>query len=284
MSEHNVSESVVRAEQVLRDLVAKRDKLNGRAEQISQERKSVGFQVHAEHDKAARRRLDELNNESAKLSGELESVEAAISEAGVRLDAAKAAAERAADQEKARKLREVIKRASELKIDEHLEAAIADLNKLFLIINDIHHLGSEFPTHLQARQNIALAVKGQLARLPTIWRNEFELGGALINRRTISGYLENVSQVLERDISIRLEERVEEPPVPQVPRAKAPAAVSASADKSPSSKWSPPADWVRESGPEPRVEPRVPAGWLKSNQSTPTPPPDWVEKQTEETS
>jgi hypothetical protein len=66
------SESVIRAQQQLRDLEQRWQKLSARADKIAEERKGIGFRVFADGDAKARKQLDALNAEGATLSGELE--------------------------------------------------------------------------------------------------------------------------------------------------------------------------------------------------------------------
>jgi hypothetical protein len=201
-------EEITKHEQIVRDLQAKIAKAEGRREQISAERASVGYAAHVDGDKAARATLAEVNKEQVANQGEWESLSGALGEATNRLNLAKAEAAKAADQERAKKLREVLKVAGERssKIDAALDQAVAELNGLFRDLNEIHSLGSEFPTHIQARQNVALAIRAQLAKLPNIWQGEFVTGGGLSYGRTLVGFAENMAATLERDIARRLGE------------------------------------------------------------------------------
>jgi hypothetical protein len=203
-----MSEEITKHEQIIRDLQAKIAKAEGRREKITAERAAVGYEAHVVGSKDARAKLAELNKEQVANQGDLESLSGALVEATNRLTAAKADAAKAADQERARKLREVLKVAGERssKIDAALDRAVAELNGLFQDLNEIHSLGSEFPTHIQARQNVALAIKAQLTKLPNIWQGEFVTGGGLSYGRTLVGFTENMAATLERDIARRLGE------------------------------------------------------------------------------
>jgi hypothetical protein len=203
-----MSEGVTKQEQIVRDLQAKIAKAEGRREKITAERASVGYAAHVDGSKDAKAKLAELNKEQIANQGELESLAGALGEATNRLNAAKADAARAEDQERARRLRAVLKVAGErsTKIDVALDQAVRELNGLFKDINEVHSLGSEFPTHIQARQNVAFAIKAQLAKLPNIWQGEFVTGGGLSYGRTLVGFAENMAATLELDIARRLGE------------------------------------------------------------------------------
>src|SRR5215469_9158232 len=99
------NDTIVRCEQTLRDLEQKRQKFAARAEQISEARKALGYSAFAEGDKAAKQKLAALNAEANTLTGELEAITAAITEAAARLDAAKQSVAAAEDRANAGKLR-----------------------------------------------------------------------------------------------------------------------------------------------------------------------------------
>jgi hypothetical protein len=103
----SVSETITRAEQQLRDIVAKRDKAAARAEQLAEQRKKLGFAVFGDGDGKARKQLDALNLEGATLAGEIQALEAAVVEANSRLADAKAAQSRVVDEGRAREVLEL---------------------------------------------------------------------------------------------------------------------------------------------------------------------------------
>ena len=75
------------AEQVIRDLEAKRQKLAERALRIADERRAIAYEAHAADDQKARSKLDKLNAEAATHASELASLEDAISAAQAKLQA-----------------------------------------------------------------------------------------------------------------------------------------------------------------------------------------------------
>jgi hypothetical protein len=69
----------------------KRATASARVEAIADQRKKLGFAVHADNDREARRQLDQLNSENGQLVGELQSLDGALIEAESRLQAARQA-------------------------------------------------------------------------------------------------------------------------------------------------------------------------------------------------
>ena len=69
------------AEKTLAALTDKRDRAVARTEAIADERRSIGFAVHADGDPKARKRLDQLNIDAATITSELAGIDAAIAEA-----------------------------------------------------------------------------------------------------------------------------------------------------------------------------------------------------------
>jgi hypothetical protein len=99
------------AEHTLANLQQKREALVARGHRLGEERGKISFAAHASDDAKARKRLDEINRESALHDSELRSIEAAIAEAGERLKAAQAIEQ----QERAKEVaRELLKRAARL--------------------------------------------------------------------------------------------------------------------------------------------------------------------------
>jgi hypothetical protein len=153
-------ETVVRAEQQLRDVIQKRDKVAARAEQLSEARKKIGFAVFADNDAKARRQLDALNVEGATLAGELEALESATSEAQRRVEVAQRRKSVAADQDKAR---ELLKLADEFDSQVHRLAAAGDAMVAALTALDqmqakMRSLGAQRPTGQQLDVMTARAV------------------------------------------------------------------------------------------------------------------------------
>jgi hypothetical protein len=147
------NENIVRHEQILRDLVQKRDKASAQVELIGQERKRIGFNVFVDNDKSARKKLDELNLSSATIAGDLEAMEAAICEAKSRLAAAKAADDRAADEVKAKALLEVAAAFDDhvTKLSEAADALVLACSTIAMLQSKAYSLGAGRPTEQQLK-------------------------------------------------------------------------------------------------------------------------------------
>jgi hypothetical protein len=263
-------------------LQQRQQKLYARADKIAEERKAIGFRVFAEGDSKARKQLDALNAEGATLAGELEAIEAAIAEAHRRVELAKQAVSAAENQVKAEQLRGVMQRANERTraIDNILEQAGEEAKAFSRDLAEMRQLGADF-SQASFLSNVDLALRTWLMNLPGSWGRDFGAVAPAM-RRSFGGFFAQMTAGIESGVRRRLGEVDPEPAPKPNPPATKPAAVAASADKKPHR--SVPAEWIREKGPEPRTEPKVPRDWLKANQSKPQPPADWVAKQTEETS
>jgi hypothetical protein len=106
----------------------------------------------------------------------MKSIEAALIEAGARLNVARAGEALAADRAQALLLREKSARFKELGID--LDGACADvaqlLNEMIGVLDEIHSCGQAAPTSEQFRINATMALKTMLQSLPMHWTNDFE--------------------------------------------------------------------------------------------------------------
>jgi hypothetical protein len=80
---------VEQAERVASELKAKRDALVAHGIELGEQRQHVAFDAHT-GDGAARKRLDTINREAALEDSELRSLDAAIAEAGGRVEQARA--------------------------------------------------------------------------------------------------------------------------------------------------------------------------------------------------
>jgi hypothetical protein len=100
-----LEKAAIAAEQVIADLRGKRAKAASRVEEIAASRHQIGFRVHAGGDKDARAELDRLNQEDAALTGEVQSLDGALVEAGRRLQVAQQAVAREQERESALALR-----------------------------------------------------------------------------------------------------------------------------------------------------------------------------------
>jgi hypothetical protein len=94
---------VEQVEKVLAELRSKRDALVARGVELGEARQQVAFSAHT-GDAAARKKLDAINREAALHDSELRSLDAAIAEAGTRVEAARHAEEQAQAREVAKEL------------------------------------------------------------------------------------------------------------------------------------------------------------------------------------
>jgi hypothetical protein len=101
----------MKAEQILCDLIAKRDAQFESGAKLADGRREIAFAAHT-GDHAARKKLDALNHECATHLSELESLAAAVSEATVRLDAARRDEALKGERAKAHKVRDIVAAAS----------------------------------------------------------------------------------------------------------------------------------------------------------------------------
>jgi hypothetical protein len=74
--------------ETIAELQRKRSLLVQHGHELADERASVSFQTHCGHDPESRRRLGEINMELALLDSELRNIDASISEASKRTEAA----------------------------------------------------------------------------------------------------------------------------------------------------------------------------------------------------
>lgn len=148
----------------------------GRTAVLSRLRQEVSYAAFT-GDKNARAKLDRINQEAAMIGQEIESVEAAVREAGNRLVTARQDEASAASHAKAEQIAEL-----NIKLKEHLDNAddafsdgiesVLDAGKT---LSELHSLGVASPTDALFRINAVIAVKTVLQQLPNNWINDFEL-------------------------------------------------------------------------------------------------------------
>jgi chromosome segregation ATPase len=163
----------VEAEATLHDLNAKRDALVAHIHDLEQKRQAIAFKAHTGN-KAERAKLDQINKEALTQSYELTSLDAAISEATTRLADARREEVRAADHDQAQQLRAVVERFAQHghALDKALQELARQGQALRECLNEIHTLGSPFPSHAQLDALGALAIKAGL--MGTTWKHAFE--------------------------------------------------------------------------------------------------------------
>jgi hypothetical protein len=208
--------NVESAERVLADLQAKRDQSVADGHKLGEERARIAFQAHT-GDKGARRRLDEVNLEIARLESDRSGLDSAIAEANSRVQQAQAAEASAADRQRAKQAQTVA-----AQIGARLKRAHASLSNGFdelaaaeRELSELHALGVTHPNHAAFRVNAVLALKTLLRRLPAGWRRDFadriELGHS--ERLTLLTFWNAVQTSIDRQTASRIgnEAKAKEP-------------------------------------------------------------------------
>jgi hypothetical protein len=191
------------AEQIVRDLETKRQRLAERGVKLADDRRTIAYDAHADGDAEARNRLDKLNAEAVAHASELTSLDDAIATARERLVAAQQAVARGEDKAKAQQLRQAV--AAFAAHGRDLDEALSSVGELGRAMRDdlsrIHDLGSTFPSHAQ------LDVLGYGALLTALggtqWAHRFERL-APNQRRTFTALVATWAATVERGIAQRL--------------------------------------------------------------------------------
>jgi hypothetical protein len=138
-------------ERTISQLQDKKDRIAQRAKEISAQRQELGFAVHANNDKAAAKKLADLNAEFLTLAGETESIDGALTEAQKRLTAAKQVAAGEVAKANAVEIKELLTVFATVAQD--MDEALADFatssHELRDVVNKLHNLGCNFPNHNQ---------------------------------------------------------------------------------------------------------------------------------------
>jgi hypothetical protein len=153
-------------EKTLSQLGDKKDRALKRSQEISAERAAIGFAAHAEDDPKAIKRLEQLNRDMLAMSGEVESIDAAIGEANKRLDAARQNANREVAKVNAGEIRKLLAAfaAAATDMDEALADFATSSHELREVVNKLHGLGCNFPNHNQIESlgsRVVLTAVGQ---------------------------------------------------------------------------------------------------------------------------
>jgi hypothetical protein len=153
-------------EKTLSQLGDKKDRALKRSQEIAAERAAIGFAAHAEGDPKAIKRLEQLNRDMLAMSGEVESIDAAIGEAQKRLTAAKQVAAGEVAKANAAEIKELLAVFAVVASD--IDEALADFAtstfELRDVVNKLHGLGCNFPNHNQVESlgsRVVLTAIGQ---------------------------------------------------------------------------------------------------------------------------
>ena len=114
------------------ELMRKRDKTTEHWKNLTAERSAISYAALAEGNEKAKRRLEQINADGAKVNAELESIDAAIRVAKEKVGQAEQVEQRAEAKANALKLRDQYKRFVKLAdvADEHLRSFVAAAGEL----------------------------------------------------------------------------------------------------------------------------------------------------------
>jgi hypothetical protein len=198
-------DDVKKSQGMLAELELKRDKLAHEHANLESEIRRHSFEAHA---KGNRKALDAVMERALRIDIERRSIDAAIAEAAARVQQAQAAEARDQDKVHAEALREVVARIGERmrKADKCFDVAIQELNAANAELDQVHALGSAFPTQQQFAVNSIMALKTWLRNLPENWHREFIEALPPNQRRTFSAFWSRMEEPLESSIAARLGE------------------------------------------------------------------------------
>jgi len=196
-----------KAEAVLADLELRRDKLAHERANLESEMRLHSYEAHT-GSRNAKAALDKLMDRSLRIDIERKSVAGAIEEATTRVEAARKAEARDQDRVNAEALREVVARMGERmkRADKHFAAAIDELNAANAELDQVHALGSAFPTGQQFAVNAIMALQTWLRQLPDHMHREFVPALPPNQRRTFAAFWSRMEEPLESSIAARLGE------------------------------------------------------------------------------
>jgi hypothetical protein len=184
--EDEMTTEVHKAEQIISDLKVKKNELVELELKLAQERSQIAFEAHT-GDSAARKRLDQINKTAAMHNSELESLDAAISEAERRLKQAMGEEIREADRANALKLKGLYAELSDLILadDDLLMKYVRNRHREEQLWHEMRSLGW-FQTIGQLRANTSRILRTALFQTPG---GEQEFHIAVLERRTGVAYV-----------------------------------------------------------------------------------------------
>lgn len=162
-------DTIDRATHVIADLEVKRTALVERAASHDDTRRQLATAVHVGGDKAARKKLDDLNVEAATYRSELRSIDDALAQARGDLDAARHAMAIAENRDRARALRKLNAKflAASKEADGLATAYIAKLVAMRDLAVEMRRHGAGVPNGRQEAVLTGIAVQTHLMSLPT---------------------------------------------------------------------------------------------------------------------
>ncbi len=150
--------TVAEAETALEAMQAKHTAALDRATNLAVERRRIAFAAHS-GDAEARARLDEINRTTAELDGEIDGLAAAVEEARRLKGEAHHEADASAEEARVTAIRALATplREAGQRMSAACAALVAAHQDAEAVIGQLHALGCNFPTHVQAE---VFAVKG----------------------------------------------------------------------------------------------------------------------------
>ena len=151
MNKPDQQTSVADAEAIIRNLEDKRRALVERGNELATIRASYAYAAHANGDKAARAKLDQVNRETAEHGSELASIDGALATARQKLDLARQREALETDRANARELKVVLDQF--VQTATQLDAALAEVaavgHNLHAIQARMRELGAPVPNSAQ---------------------------------------------------------------------------------------------------------------------------------------
>jgi hypothetical protein len=198
--------TVAGAEAAIANLTAKRDALVERGNELATIRASVAYKALSEDDPAAKQKLDQIGRETSQHGHELASVDAALTTARAKLEAAKRYEAKQADRAKAAELRAALKRFTEYGagVDAALDVLVESCDGLERTLVEIHRAGSQFPSDAQL---LSLGSRVLIAALSkTTFRREFPAVPPAERNRRMAQIVQQWAETVERNIQQRLDQ------------------------------------------------------------------------------
>jgi hypothetical protein len=106
--------------------------------------------------------------------------------------------------------------------DKFFAAAVAELLAAHAEMDEVHALGSEFPTHMQLKVNAEMALKTALMGLPRSWWRDWVEQMSPNNRRSFHGFWSRMMVPIENGVRARLGEEPLPEPAADMSAPKAP--------------------------------------------------------------
>jgi predicted translin family RNA/ssDNA-binding protein len=200
---------IEQAEHVLNNLRQKREHCVKRGRELTDERAAIALAAHT-GDKAASKRLQEINAALALHNCEIESIDAALAEATKRLAVAQAAEAHAVQAAKAAECAKVVDELAPVfgYVDKHFKAVVDGLLAIEMGFAQLRAHGVTHPTDVQVRLGVVTAIHTWAMQMPKNWHSELRDGMRFLaphERRDFSTYWKAVEPMLQNQIGQHLD-------------------------------------------------------------------------------